>query len=150
LSPDQLPLAPRTKLLAVISLGVCPALGAIWLILVNFIDRAKLIELGKPSYYLLVSFDGGWCEAKLGSYTTFSFRPSHVLAVLFVASLSLYVLCLSLDHRRWWVRRRRAKLNLCPRCGYDLRATLDRCPECGTPVAKRPAPTQRPAESSGS
>ncbi len=36
--------------------------------------------------------------------------------------------CSSINHRR----RKRKKLGLCVKCGYDLRGSKDRCPECGT------------------
>jgi hypothetical protein len=54
--------------------------------------------------------------------------PAWAAVILLVAAPTFVVL-------RIWraaIARRRRDENLCPACGYDLRATPDRCPECGT------------------
>ncbi len=51
--------------------------------------------------------------------------PFWIPTLLFAVSLWLFH---PLDYYR---RRKRKKLGLCLKCGYDLRASAERCPECG-------------------
>ena len=50
--------------------------------------------------------------------------PLYIGILLFGA----YPLWMALPFRR---RRKRKKLGLCVKCGYDLRGSKERCPECG-------------------
>ena len=67
------------------------------------------------------SFHTYWCPAN----NSFGFILPLWLPTLVFVSVPLYGL---LPFHR---RRKRKKLGLCVKCGYDLRGSADRCPECG-------------------
>ena len=53
--------------------------------------------------------------------------PLWILVAVFALSLTLC--CLPV-----YRCRKRKKLGLCLKCGYDLRGSGERCPECGTAI----------------
>lgn len=81
----------------------------------------------QPNIFLWSSFLGFGrvaADAEFGLVRGVTF-PHWFLAVLFAILPALWLRSLIRS-------RRRNRLGLCPRCGYDLRATPDRCPEYGT------------------
>jgi len=84
----------------------------------------------------------GWSARIPGvwlSYTSAFPDQRHLRLVIghwLAAGATAMLFCWTLSARMRETRLRRL-LNLCPTCGYDLRASPDRCPECGTPVPVR-------------
>ena len=108
----------------------------------------------------LLPAEGGWCQTRSGAFVikrrTAGFQYASVadgvirlwripflpiaLATAFLPGLGLVRALRTFD------RQRKHASGICPRCGYDLRATPDRCPECGTvpDVSTRTPPAAQP------
>jgi hypothetical protein len=90
----------------------------------------KTLMLQERALEAQVMLNGWWDR----SLWRFVFPAWAVVAVLLSPSAARAV---PLWQRR--LARGRQKSGLCPRCGYDLRATPGRCPECGTMPAESAA-----------
>ena len=67
---------------------------------------------------------------------TMAFLSARV-GVLLAATALPPLLWVGVHGRRAWVRRRRGRLGLCRRCGYDLTGNVSgRCSECGADAAE--------------
>ena len=116
--------------LTVLSLLLCAGMFALWM-------HEQLV------LYEFASTFGGNVRIR-DSYTTVGFASVTIplpLALIITAALPVSRIVLMVTR----LKRRRAKLRLCHRCGYDLRASPDRCPECGTfpPLLSSLAPSER-------
>ncbi|MCH8852189.1 MAG: hypothetical protein IID41_05995 [Planctomycetes bacterium] len=78
-------------------------------------DFTFFTEMGWPAAFRYPNFPGDW-EV---------WMPLWIPTVVF--GFSAAPLCWPV-----FLRRKRKKLGLCLKCGYDLRASKERCPECGT------------------
>ena len=75
-------------------------------------------------------YSAPWGASKTVKKWIQAYVPLWIPSFAFGSSLTF----LYLPVRR---RRKRKKLGLCVKCGYDLRASKDRCPECGSTIDAR-------------
>jgi hypothetical protein len=68
-----------------------------------------------------------------GGRSTANLRFTRLFVSNWLLMMLLSIAPLLWARRRHWTMKTSA-FNLCPACGYDLRASADRCPECGRAI----------------
>ncbi len=86
-----------------------------------------------PSAIFLL-FVGALLGIELLALSGYGFQALPFMA--FVVGVSIWVASFVWEGLRRDHIRKRKKLGLCLKCGYDLRASKNRCPECGNEFEK--------------
>jgi len=73
----------------------------------------------------------GFYSYETGLTTSFSDETEKIIAFPAALPAIFFAIPSLLFLGRLLKQRRRKRANLCPHCGYDLRATPTQCPECG-------------------
>jgi hypothetical protein len=111
-------------------------------------ERSAMIWVADHRIWCLVQWESNsphMTEAEYGfcGVTVIDRKGVVVGADSLTLGLSYWLLtCLSAVLPVLWVRRfrrMRYPAGMCPRCGYDLRATPEQCPECGRKIVGQPA-----------
>jgi hypothetical protein len=90
------------------------------------LSHGKLSARGRLAWWR----DGD--QGSWGEYHNWAVASPFWLIVLASGLMPASGLVIAIKRKR--ELRRRSRVGLCPKCGYDLRATPRRCPECGWEV----------------
>ncbi len=93
-------------------------------------DNDEPLSGGRPHYEFLSGWHYGGFRDFATAFKPVLALPRNLRVPLWVPGLlflpGAYACVLPLSRRR-----KRKKLGLCLKCGYDLRGSCERCPECG-------------------
>ena len=116
-------------------------LTALSLLLCVAVVVARWVNSSAPAVHITEVGPGGMRQYFVTPQTHFAAGPVQVPYWVGVAATLLFPACrLGLLMTSQLRGRQRQRMGLCPRCGYDLRATPGRCPECGTIPPVQPSP----------
>ncbi len=111
-----------------------------------FLSNAHLGIIGYYDDFTLggtIFFSGPWWSSFAPSFGNSAINVGGSTFRMWSLSIPLWMPTALFGFLFWrsfvplYRRRKRKKLGLCLKCGYDLRGSQERCPECGTEFAKQ-------------